>query len=323
MIGLPKLRSTIPLLVSFILGIAITLIIKPQQSTPFLQEIRNPQKYQFINPLLECEQASTADNNLNPLRDQVRKLIDTLTTNPQINHISLYYRDLNNGPWFGINERENFSPASLVKVPLMMAYYKQAELNPDILNQTIINKPIPTQNQNITPQVTLVPNQQYPIDELINRMIIYSDNVAYDLLLENIDNRLLVQTFTDLGINISQGFTNPSGNILSVKDYASFFRILFNSSYLNKTMSEKALKLLNQVEFDKALVAGLPSTITISHKFGEREFLATGEKQLHDCGIIYLPNKPYLLCVMTRGKDISLLANAISQISSLIYRQLL
>ena len=154
-------------------------------------------------------------------------------------------------------------------------------------------------------------------------MIIYSDNVAYDLLLENIDNRLLVQTFTDLGINISQGFTNPSGNILSVKDYASFFRILYNSSYLNKTMSEKALKLLNQVEFDKALVAGLPSTITISHKFGEREFLATGEKQLHDCGIIYLPDKPYLLCVMTRGKDISLLANAISQISSLIYRQLL
>lgn len=153
-------------------------------------------------------------------------------------------------------------------------------------------------------------------------MIIYSDNAAYELLLENIDNSKLFNVYKDLDVDISKAQDDPNGNIITVKDYASFFRILFNASYLNQDMSEKALKLLSQSQYYKGLVAGTPENITISHKFGERQFLPSKEKQLHDCGIIYFPQKPYLLCIMTRANDFDQAANFIKEISNTVFNKI-
>jgi hypothetical protein len=100
-------------------------------------------------------------------------------------------------------------------------------------------------------------------------MIVYSDNDAYNDLVKNLDPDETNQIYQDLDINISKAFANPNGDIITVKDYASFFRILFNASYLDQDMSEKALSLLTQVEYKKALVAGVPDTIAVAHKFGE------------------------------------------------------
>ncbi|MFA5532631.1 MAG: serine hydrolase, partial [Candidatus Shapirobacteria bacterium] len=157
--------------------------------------------------------------------------------------------------------------------------------------------------------------QEHTVEDLLKRMIIYSDNDSYNNLFKNIDNNEILQVYKDLNIDISKILENSNGNIINVKDYASFFRILFNASYLNQDMSEKALSLLSQVEYQKALVAGVPKNIKVAHKFGEREFLATGEVQLHDCGIVYLPKKPYLLCIMTRSSNLDKAVPSIKKIS--------
>jgi len=290
-----------------------------------ITEIRNRKNYKFINPLLECDSNNISrDKNLDFLKNKLELFVnEQIKTNPDISFTSIYYRDLNNGPWIGINERELFSPASLIKVPLLITYYKLAENNPDILDNKIVNTELfNPKDQNIVPEITLSQSQEYTVSELLDRMIIYSDNQAYDLLLKNIDNRKLIETYNNLGVDISLGFENPNGNILSVKQYASFFRILFNASYLSKDMSEKTMGLLSRVKFSQALVAGVPSNILVAHKFGERQYTDTGEKQLHDCGIIYLPNKPYLLCIMTRGKNIPIEENFVKQISSMVYQNI-
>jgi beta-lactamase class A len=294
-------------------------IINPKTNTT---ETRNQENYKFINPLLECESAEFSQNAaLEPLKKQLTKTVEQLKNSDQITFASVYLRDLNDGPWLGINEKENFSPASLVKVPLMITYYKAAEKNPELLNKTILASPVADINQSIRPEITLTPNQSYTVQDLIDRMIIYSDNQAYELLQNYIDNKLIVKTYNDLGVDISQAYDNPDGNIISVKSYAAFFRILFNASYLNKDMSEKALSLLSQSKYVDGLVKGINDpTISIAHKFGERTYEATGENQLHDCGIVYIPQKPYLICIMTRGNDFIKLSSAITQISKLIYQ---
>jgi hypothetical protein len=66
----------------------------------------------------------------------------------------------------------------------------------------------------------------------------------------------------------------------------------------------------------------LPKSLAVAHKFGERE-LPNGIKQLHDCGIVYLPKHPYLLCIMTRGTDYDRLSTVISTISKKIYEDLM
>ncbi len=88
-------------------------------------------------------------------------------------------------------------------------------------------------------------------------------------------------------------------------------------------MSEKALNLLSQVKYTNGLVKGINNpNIIVSHKFGERTYEDTGEKQLHDCGIVYIPQNPYLVCIMTRGNDFSKLSASIVKLSDLIYRSI-
>ncbi len=302
------------------LGLIISYAINPptSTSTSVFSEIRSKQNNSYTNPLLECENSqSTNETGLLTLKKSFENIIADQVSQNNAQFISIYYRDLNNGPWIGIKEKELFSPASLIKVPVMMAYYKEAETHPEILQKLIVNKEIYNpEDQNIDPETTVIANKEYSVEELINRMIIYSDNQAYETLAENIDNSKIYHIYDLLGINLSKAKDNPSGNIIRVKDYAAFYRILFNASYLNQTMSEKALKLLTQTKYTNALRAGVPKNIDVAHKFGERQFLPSHEKQLHDCGIIYHPQKPYLLCVMTRGQDFDNLSQTIKKISA-------
>jgi hypothetical protein len=71
--------------------------------------------------------------------------------------------------------------------------------------------------------------------------------------------------------------------------------------------------------FTEGIVAGLPQGMTVAHKFGEAE-LPDGTLQLHDCGIVYKPNQPYLICVMTKGSNFDTLAGVISHISKTVYQ---
>lgn len=288
--------------------------------------IRKNFNYKYINPILECNPNISLNSKLTPLKKSIESVINQEIDNKNITFASVYYRDLNNGPWFGINEKEYFSPASLVKVPILIAYLKKAETDPTILQKKLIVSSDPTTGnniQNIKPSVVTVTNNEYTIDKLLEEMIIYSDNNAYNTLVTNLTGEEMMKVYQDLDVDISKAFSNPNGNIITIKAYASFFRILFNASYLNQDMSEKALKLLTQVEYKNALVAGVPKDITVAHKFGERKYSDTNETQFHDCGIIYLPKSPYLLCIMTKStKSINQSINFIKEISQKVYQDI-
>jgi beta-lactamase class A len=149
-------------------------------------------------------------------------------------------------------------------------------------------------------------------------MISYSDNKAANALLQGIDPEVLNKIYTDMNIAIPS-IDRPE-NYMPVTDYASFFEVLYNASYLNREMSEKALKILASPGFQKGLTAGLPINIKVSHKFGERKI--DNLNQLHDCGIIYKTNHPYLLCIMTRGDDFIKMAETIKEISREVYNNI-
>lgn len=273
--------------------------------------------YKYIDPLLECNNYQPSGPAYYEMERDLHQIVDSASTDKKIKTVSVYFRDLNNGPWLGINEKEKFSPASLLKVPLMIAYLKLAEDQPVILQKklTVKNHRENILSQNITPLAQVTVGQEYAVIDLLGYMIKYSDNAAANTLLENLPPEDLSRTYTDLKLQIpGEGGTE---NFMTVVDYASFFRILYNSSYLNRTMSEKALEILTTSAFTKGLTAGLPDTIEVAHKFGERKI--GEEKQLHDCGIIYLKNNNYLLCVMTRGNDFETMEKTIASISKQVF----
>ena len=284
---------------------------------------RQSGKFKFINPLLECEYLSNIeDKNINSIEIKTRKTIEEYIKSGEASNVSLYYRDLNNGPWFGINEDENYKPASLLKVPVFIAYLKKIDNNMNLLSSTVGFKEgeleMPEPAEGLDP---LKPGEKYSLEILFQRMVVNSDNQAYTLLINRIDSQELDSVLSDLGMTVPD--VSKGENIVTAKSYASLFRVLYNSSYLSRNASEYALNLMSYARYDKGITKNLPDEITVSHKFGLRKDIdPTGQIYLHDCGIVYYPEKPYLLCVMTRGEDYDKLSEIISNLSKDVYDEI-
>ena len=278
----------------------------------------------YTNPLLECD---IAQDTISAPRVRFERAfgaqVEAIKKREGITEVAAYYRDLNNGPAFGVNQTTQFFPASLLKVPLMMAFLKAAETNPAFLEQSVTFHKSATPllaNQIIKPAETLEEGKSYTIENLIERMVTYSDNESMELLYPLLPEKEYETLYRNLGINDINP-DNPS-TAISVVEYSTFFRVLFNASYLSQASSEKALGILTRSTFTQGLQAGVPKGIPIAHKFGERD-LGDGYYQLHDCGIVYAPKSPYLLCVMTRGTSQAVLEHAVQDISAFTYKQVM
>ena len=315
----PIILGLLSLVIGLILGSKYPLEIFKNQNS--LNEIRLG-GYKYTNPLLECESA-TIPTELRPFKTRLEEVVNKIIDEGRASQIAVYFRDLNNGPWFGVNEDEAFTPASLLKVPLMISYFKIAESDPSILNKEIEfggldNEEIKYEEENITQTLTsLKAGNKYKVEELIEKMIINSDNKAADLLAKNLNQASIDKPYLDNEIAIPEQVDNY---IVSVRKYASFFRILFNSSYLDREYSEKALTILSKSEFDSGLRQGVPFNIEVANKFGVRVIKEGSEYQLHDCGIVYYPGRPYLVCIMTRGANFQFLPQVIGEVSTFIFQ---
>jgi beta-lactamase class A len=307
------LLVTLPLIIiSFFLGKQFSTknIISTNQET-------RQSGYRYTSPLLSCDNLySPPDPKLGLLKKDVEQFL--AKQKPTI-EVSVFFRHLNNGPVFGINEHAKYSPASLLKVPIMIALLKQADSRgSSFLDQKILVKDLPiTAISETPPPTSLKPNTEYSVSQLIESMIKNSDNQAAAILKKFIGQDSLLKTYFDLGIDLPTGSAEDP---ISTKTYSSLFRILYNASYLSHKYSEYALSLLSQTTYSDGLAAKLPQYIEISHKFGERS--DGNSNQLHDCGIIYFPNNPYLLCIMTKGEDRQILSGTIAKISELVYETL-
>jgi beta-lactamase class A len=192
----------------------------------------------------------------------------------------------------------------------MMAYFKEAETHPAILSQGIRFTSAVQDLIGVIPYdhgTQLRLNKIYVASDLIDRMIISSDNGATYALISRLADGVLDKIFHELRLKNPQELGRDY--TISSKEYALFYRALYNATYLNRTMSERALALLSKTDFADGLVAGVPHGIVVSHKYGEAVVGAGTRDQsveLHDCGIIYHPTSPYLLCVMTRERGVDL-----------------
>jgi beta-lactamase class A len=284
-------------------------------------------RFQYINKELACEDSFVVEKHAyGELKKKLEVFIDSMVKENNLIETSIYFRDLENGPTLGLNEHLNFTPASLLKIPIMMAYLTRTEEGEALL----LDKKLkfhavkgPPLNQLIPPAKSLQENTSYSIREMIEYMIKYSDNNAYyvlSLYMDQLNPEMdyVRKIMSDLGIL----GVDSNEETITVKDYASIFVQLYHATFLNeKAHSEWALKLLSESDFDKGIRQGVPKGITVASKFGERT-TADGEiKQLHDCGIIYYPQNPYLLCVMTRGYDQGVLENVIGKISQMFYEE--
>lgn len=296
--------------------------LRHNKTNPMI-EIRDPAGYRWINPLLECNISKDVirDGELGQFSSDIEEYMKSRIASGAVDNIAVYFRELNDGIWFSAGDIDRFIPASLLKVPVMMAILKQATADPGLLNRKILfeKRHVSPMPQNILPSKRLEVGQSYTVDELVKRMIAYSDNDAFNLLnIEVINKDVLFSVYEEF--NMDSGYGEHGEITISAPTYAAFFRVLYNATYLGRELSERALGYLVDSEFSDGLLAGVPGDVRVAHKFGERLFENENLIHLHDCGIVYYPKHPYLLCVMTKGKDIDNLKKTIAEISAITYK---
>jgi hypothetical protein len=155
-------------------------------------------------------------------------------------------------------------------------------------------------------------------------MVAENDDQAYAVLAANLPPAYLQRIFKDIYINYDPAKHDEA---VPFSAYASFYRVLFNASYLNREMSEKALRFLSQASYRDGIISGVPQDIDVVAKYGERvlDDRSAGQpvaiKQLHEVGIVYHPRHPYIMGVMVRGSDPSRLQKVMRDISALIFEE--
>ncbi len=281
--------------------------------------------YKFVNPRSQVLYSKEKiPEEKEELKERLTAEINKMLDEQKAETISVYARIFEKGEWVGVNEDLRYAPASLLKVPLAIAFFKMEQAEPGILNKKLVFNGTYDRNDKESIQGSVEPltaGHSYTIRELIRRMIVYSDNNAQKFLEANIDLAFFKEVYTDLGLPFPYDAVNK--DFISPKAFAIIFRILYNSSYLNKKLSETILELLSQSEYGEGLVAGVPEGTALAHKFGERTAVTEQNKliirELHDCGVVYKKNNPYSICVMTRGYNFSLLQGVISKLSQIVY----
>lgn len=261
-------------------------------------------KQDLLNPARGFYNRSDLIINVQPLREYLNGKYEN---DPRV---SIYFEFLNTGANISISKDAEFFPASLLKLPVAMAAVKKIEKgdwqwrnelvlmrgDKDELFGTLHKEPIGT---------------ALTIEKLVEKMLVESDNTAYRILLRNLEPEELNDVHSHLGL---EQFFSADGKI-SAKRYSVIFRSLYNSSYLSDDNSRKILSLLSNTSFKEYLGSALPAKVKFSHKIG-----VSDEKQVFmDAGLVYVPQRPYILTVMIQTDDKAYAEEVMKDISGRIY----
>jgi beta-lactamase class A len=240
----------------------------------------------------------------------LRKQVEALTNNTQGTY-SVFFEDLRSGADFGVNERMTYVPKSLFKLPTSIAVLKAVErgsfelddrvrLTEDVIDSSYGTLYIRGAGSMVT------------VDELLTLSIGHSDNTANNALRSIIPFSAIEEARLALGVPYPEA--NSTEYKISPRNYASVLRSLYMAGYLRRPYSQYTLELLTLRRDASLLARGVPDEVIVANKIGEDAKVGLH----HDCGIVYHPKNPYILCVMSASSEEEARA-VIPAISAMVY----
>lgn len=325
----PKKRSLIPILAAGLIGAAgsiamfhgpVPSVVRsgvagtagPAAPEPVCdREIRRSCAQRLTRSLLESEPICEAPRYF-PLKERMSALIAKLKREGKVSSVSVYTRDFHNGGWIVIGDSAAYTPGRLMSLPCVMAALSVSEYEPGYL-QRLVDYKGPSSSAD-APLEGSKPGPACTINELIRRTILETDVNARLALEKAIPKELLDQLLIDLELPSLE----PSA--IKVREYSRVMRCLMNSGNLSPTDSDKAIELLASTGMEIGLPAGVPRDVTVAHLASNAG--SDGAYEFHDAGIIFGPQGPYILTIMSKGSDAEALPGIISELSRMVYEEM-
>lgn len=210
-------------------------------------------------------------------------------------------KDLQTQQTIGINSSKLFPSASLVKVPIMAAYFQaQAEGKLNISDKLVLKRK--HKIRSCSKLYFVRTGTKIPISDLIERMITESDNTATNVLVDNLGFSYLNQKFVEFGLkntdirrDIMDLEWRNAGieNYTTAEDMAVLLEKIYRGQLVSVDASAQMLAVLKRQKVNDRLPKGLPGNITIAHKTG----LLKGT--VSDVGVVFTTKGDFIICVIT------------------------
>jgi beta-lactamase class A len=245
--------------------------------------------------------------------------------------------DHESGFQFSMNGDRVFHAASTIKVAILLALFKAIDEG-----RMRTSDPLHVRNRfrsavDRTPFVLDSNSDGYPqlyrsvgrtarLGDLAESMIIWSSNLATNLLLEHVGAEYAAGVLKDAGIEgvhlrrgVDDNKAHEKGmnNETTADGLVQLFQVL-RGDFLSKESREAVIHILLNQKFDSMIPAGLPAHATAAHKTGEISTVC------HDAGLVYLPERqPYIVAILTEVQSAGDSRRAtVASISKLIYESL-
>lgn len=269
------------------------LFFSPKRTLPSSKK-ESQVAFQYLAPRIFAENPNDVLINFIELRTKLQAYIK-----PIPDRIGVFFEYLPSGTSIGINEKEEYLVASLLKVPVAMAAYEsivQGKLKED----TVLTLDKSHLDPYFGPLWQEGPGYQLTLKDAIARMLKQSDNTAARVIFDTLPPGAVENIFDQLDI---PKVINENQPVVTPKNYASILKSLYLSSILPKEESQTLLTILTQTEFNDRIVAGIPSGIPVAHKIGFHTYPNLDQSIYTDCGIIYPPSRPFILCIMVQSSE--------------------
>lgn len=263
----------------------------------------------YLAPRIFAEKQNDIIINFIDLRTQLQDYTKKI---PE--RMGLYFEYLPSGTSIGIHEKEEFALASLLKVPIAMAALDQihtGKISPS--TQLTLDK------SHLDPYYGELwqegPGYKLTLEKAVEIMLIKSDNTAARVISDAIPDGATEKIFDLLDIpKVQKG----EALVVTPKNYSSILRSLYLASVLPKEESNQLLGMLTRTDFHDRIAGGVPTTIPVAHKIGVHTSPNAALSIFTDCGIVYIPKRPYILCLMIEGQEISAF-QYMTNVSRIIY----
>ena len=237
-------------------------------------------------------------------------------------HASIYAWEYEQGKYLDINADEQFSAASIIKLPILVRMFKSIEAN----QMTIYDEMVLTDYYKAPGSGNLqymASGGKYSLDALAKTMIQDSDNSATNMIMAKMGGMDDVNIgLRDWGISktyVRTWLPDMSGtNMTTANDLAKILYNLDNPGFLNINSREYIIDYMSHVKNNNLIAAGLGEGALFAHKTGD---IGT---MLGDAGIVYAPNgKKYIVVILAnRPYNSPLGKDFIVKASNLIYKSI-
>jgi beta-lactamase class A len=214
----------------------------------------------FLAPSQSAVDTSSLSNQINSI----------IAQNPDVT-FGVSIKDLSTGSYYDYGNVSAMTAASVTKVLTAIDFLKQVELGNRSLNQVMPNGKTAQEN--------------------MEQMIVVSDNVAWELLNENLTYSQMQEYATSIGLD-SYYYMN---NVISSNDTAQMFGDLYERKLIGETNTQLLLSYMERANYRDLIIPAVPPGDTTYHKAGE--YLIN----LNDAAIITNGSRTIVLSIYTES----------------------